>query len=44
MPGVQVAEMRSVDLALERLQIVAVALDEGDADLIIRNIENFEPG
>ena len=31
MAGMQEAEMRGVDLALERLQVVAVALDEADA-------------
>jgi hypothetical protein len=33
--GVQEAEMRRVNVALERLQIIAVALDAGHADLVI---------
>ena len=40
--GVQEAEMRGVDLALERLQIVAVALDEADVDLVFGNVEDLE--
>jgi hypothetical protein len=42
MAGMQEAEMRGVDLAFERLQIVAVALNETHADLTIRNIQDFE--
>ena len=40
--GVQEAEMRGVDLALERLQPVAVALDEAHADLVLGNVEDLE--
>ena len=35
----QETEMRGVDLALERLQVIAVALNEADIDLLIRNAE-----
>ena len=42
MAGVQEAEMRGVDLALERLQPVAVALDEADADLVLGNVQDLE--
>ena len=42
MAGMQEAEMRGVDFAFERLQIVAVALNETHADLTIRNIQDFE--
>ena len=38
----QVAEMRGVDLALERLQPVAVALDEADLDLVLGHVEDLE--
>src|SRR5215469_11954724 len=41
--SVQEAEMRSIDLALERLQVIAVALDEAHSDLLLRHIEDFEP-
>jgi hypothetical protein len=40
--GVQEAEMRGIDLALERLQPVAVALDEADADLVLGNVQDLE--
>ena len=39
---VQKAEMRGIDLALERLQIVAITLDEADVDLGLRHVENFK--
>jgi hypothetical protein len=39
---VQEAEMRGVDLALQRLQIVAIALDEAHFDLVLGDIEDFE--
>ena len=42
MAGVQEAEMRGVDLALERLQVIAVALDEGHLHLVFRNVEDLE--
>ena len=42
MPGVQESEMRGVDLALERLQVIAVALDEGHLHLVLGKIENLE--
>jgi hypothetical protein len=35
MAGVQEAEMRSIDVAFQSLQIVAVALDAAHADLVI---------
>src|SRR5580692_1550257 len=35
--GMQEAEMRGVDVALERLQIIAMALDEADPDLVVGN-------
>ena len=38
----QEAEVRGVDLALERLQPVAVALDQADADLSRRHVEDLE--
>jgi hypothetical protein len=40
--GVQKAEMRGIDLALNRLQVIAVALDEGDANFVIGYVEDFE--
>jgi hypothetical protein len=39
---VQEAEMRGVDLTLKRLQVIAVALDEGDTDLVVRDVQDFE--
>ena len=41
--GVQETEMRGIDLALERLKIIAFALDEGDADFVVGNVKDFEP-
>ena len=40
--GVQEAEMRGVDLALERLQVVAIALDEADLDLVLGHVQDLE--
>ena len=42
MAGVQEAEMRGVDLALERLQPVAVALDEARADFVLGHVQDLE--
>ena len=39
--GVQEAEMGGVDVALERLQVIAVALDEERPDLIVGNVAKF---
>src|SRR5262249_39326732 len=39
---VQEAEMRSVDIALERLQVIAVALYKAYADLVVGDVKNFE--
>ena len=36
--------MRGIDLALERLQVVAVALDEADLDLVLGHVEDLEGG
>ena len=36
--------MRGVDLALDRLQVVAIALDHADVDLVFRRIEDLEGG
>src|SRR6185437_6857731 len=35
MAGVQEAEMRGIDLAFYGLQVIAAALDEGDANFVI---------
>jgi hypothetical protein len=40
--SVQEAEMRGIDLALERLQVIAAALDEAHTDLVVGNIQDFE--
>src|SRR5262245_34165470 len=40
--GVQEPEVRGVDFALERLQVVAIAQHEADADFALRHVENFE--
>jgi hypothetical protein len=42
MASVQEAEMRGIDLALNGLQVIAVALDEGDANFVIGQVEYFE--
>jgi hypothetical protein len=42
MASVQEAEMRGIDLALNGLQVIAVALDEGDANFVIGQVEDFE--
>ena len=42
MAGMQETEMRGIDLALDRLQVIAVAHDEGDADFVIGHVEDFE--
>ena len=44
MTAVQMAEMRRVDLALDRLQVVAVALDHADVDLVVRRVEDLQAG
>src|SRR5581483_6011845 len=42
MASVQKAEMRGIDLALERLQVIAVALDEAHVDLVLRDVQDLE--
>src|SRR4051812_10448717 len=42
MPRVEEPEMRGVDLALERLQIIALALDKADANFVFGKIENLK--
>ena len=42
MAGMEKAEMRGVDLALQRLQVVARAHDEADADLALGKVEDLE--
>ena len=42
MAAVQVAEMRGVDLALDRLQVVAITLDHADVDLAVGCIEDLQ--
>ncbi len=43
MAAVQEAEVRSVDLALERLQVIAVALYEAYADLVVADVNILAP-
>ena len=42
MAGMQKSEMRGVDVAFERLQIIAMALDEEHADLVVGNAQDLE--
>ena len=44
MAAVQIAEMRRVDLALDRLQVIAIALDHADVDLGVGRVEDLQRG
>src|SRR5215831_1561531 len=44
MARMQEAEVGSVDLPLQGLQVVAVALNEADLDLVLRHVEDLKTG